>query len=113
MSEETLQLYSHAMAVLAGILFWAGFLMFGFIARRYHVVFNKSTFHTLLMTAPSGILIYSVLLIMKSSLFVRNPDLSNLIQAVAYVSLILSASLCLAGILKFNRLLNELLKYKG
>ena len=112
MGEEALQLYSQGLAVAAGLIFWAGFMVFGFIARRYHVVFNKQTFHGLLMSAPSGILLYSVLLIMKTSLFVKNADISEAIQTAAYISLILSASLCLAGILKFNKLLDELLKYK-
>ena len=113
MSEEVLQLYSQALAVMSGILFWAGFLIFGFIARRYSTVFNKPTFHTLLMTAPSGILVYSVLLVLKSSLFVKNPDISWGIQTAAYIFLLLSAVLCLAAILKFGGVLNELLKYKG
>lgn len=113
MGEETLQLYSYLIAVVSGILFWAGFLIFGFIARRYSSVFNKPTFHGLLMFAPSGILIYSVLLILKSSLFIKSPELSGVIQITAYSFLVLSAALCLAGILKFNRLIDELLKYKG
>lgn len=113
MTDETLQLYSYLIAVISGILFWAGFLIFGFIARRYSSVFNKPTFHGLLMTAPSGILIYSVLLILKSSLFIKSPEMSAVIQVAAYSFLSLSAVLCLAGILKFNRLIDELLKYKG
>jgi hypothetical protein len=113
MTEETLQLYSYLIAVVSGILFWAGFLVFGFIARRYSSVFNKPTFHGLLMTAPSGILVYSILLILKSSLFVKNPAVSEAIQVTAYAFLALSGALCLAGILKFNRLIDELLKYKG
>jgi hypothetical protein len=113
MTDETLQLYSYLIAVVSGILFWAGFLIFGFIARRYSSVFNKPTFHALLMTAPSGILIYSVLLILKSSLFIKSPEMSAVIQVTAYSFLALSGALCLAGILKFNRLIDELLKYKG
>ena len=113
MTEETLQIYSYLAAVISGILFWVGFLVFGFIARRYSSVFNKPTFHGLLMTAPSGILAYSVLLILKSSLFVKSPELSNAIQVAACIFLALSGALCLAGILKFNRLVDELLKYKG
>jgi hypothetical protein len=113
MSEEVLQIYSQALAVLGGILFWAGFLIFGFIARRYSSVFNKPTFHTLLMTAPSGILAYSVLLILKGSLFVKDPDISGGIQAAAYIFLLVSAALCLAAILKFGSVLNELLKDRG
>lgn len=113
MNEQATQLYSSLLAVLSGIIFWAGFLVFGFIARRYSSVFNKQTFYGLLMTAPSGILIYSVLLILKSSLFVKSPEISSVIQITAYSFLVISAALCLAGILKFNKLIDELLKYKG
>jgi hypothetical protein len=113
MNETTIQLYSSLLAVVSGIVFWAGFLIFGFIARRYSSVFNRPTFYGLLMTAPSGILVYSVLLILKSSLFIKSPELGGMIQVAAYVCLVVSGALCLAAIMKFNRLLDELLKYKG
>ena len=113
MTEETLQIYSYLAAVVSGVLFWAGFLVFGFIARRYNSVFNKPTYHGFLMTAPSGILAYSMLMILKSSLFVKSPELSDIIQVSAYVLLAISGVFCLAGILKFGRLIDELLKYKG
>jgi hypothetical protein len=112
MAEESLQVYSYVMAVLSGIIFWAGFLIFGFIARRYSVVFNKSTFHVLLMTAPSGILLYSILLILRTSFFVKSPDVGSVIQIAAYLFFLLSAVICLAGVLKFNKLIDEVTKYK-
>ncbi len=113
MTEEALQLYSHVMAFMSGILFWAAFLVFGFIARRYKVVFNKETYHGLLMTAPSGILIYAILMILRSSMFIKQAQINDAIQITAYVFLLGSALLCLAGILKFGRLIDELQKYKG
>lgn len=113
MAEDSLQLYSYLMAVASGIVFWTGFMIFGLIARRYSSVFNKATFYGLLMAAPSGILIYSILLLLKSSLFIKNAELGNAIQLAAYFFLVLSGALCLAGILKFNRLIDELQKYKG
>jgi len=111
MNDQLIQAYVYAAGVLGGILFWAGFLIFGFIAKRYNVVFNKPTFHGLLMTAPSGILLYSVLLIIKATL--KNSQASDVIQITAYILLIISAGLCLFGIYKFNSLLTNLMKYKG
>ena len=111
MNEQVLQAYVYTAGVLGGILFWVGFLIFGFIARRYNVVFNKPTFHGLLMTAPSGILLYSILLIIKTTL--KSTQASDVIQITAYILLIISAVLCLFGIYKFNSLLTKLMKYKG
>jgi hypothetical protein len=113
MSDQVLQLYINVTAILSGILFWAGFLVFGFIAKRYHVVFNKTTFHGLLMTAPSGILAYSVLMIIKSSMLLKDAAVNNAIQLTAYGFLLASAVLCLFAIIKFSGLIDELLKYKG
>jgi hypothetical protein len=113
MREEMLQIYTNGAAFLSGIIFWAGFMVFGFIARRYNMVFNKSTFHGLLMVAPSGILIYSVLMVIKFSAVIKDPAVNNVLQWAAYIFLFLSAALCLFAIIKFSRLLDSLLKYEG
>ena len=113
MTDQMIQFYTNVAAILSGIFFWAGFLIFGFIARRYNVVFNKQTFHGLLMTAPSGILIYSILMTVKFSMIIKDPAVNNLMQVTAYGFLTLSALLCLFGIAKFSSLLNSLLKYEG
>jgi hypothetical protein len=112
MANNLMQLYTNAAAVASGIFFWAAFLVFGFIARRYSVVFKKATFHTTLMIAPSGILFYSLLIMIKSSPLVKSAAVNSVIQTAACGLLFLSAVLCFAGILKFNSLLSELLKYK-
>ncbi|MGD0566653.1 MAG: hypothetical protein ABSA34_04890 [Candidatus Goldiibacteriota bacterium] len=112
MSDNLAQLLINAEAVASGILFWAGFLVFGFIARRYSVVFKRATFHTLLMTAPSGILLYALLMMIKSSPVIKDASTNMIIQDSAYGVLLISAVFCLAGIIKFNSLIDELLKYK-
>jgi hypothetical protein len=112
MAVDLMQLYTNMSAVASGIFFWAAFLIFGFIARRYSTVFKKATFYTALMIAPSGILLYSVLIMIKSSPLVKSAAANAAIQTTACGLLFLSAVFCLAGILKFNSLLNELLKYK-
>ncbi|PKL90801.1 MAG: hypothetical protein CVV21_10995 [Candidatus Goldiibacteriota bacterium HGW-Goldbacteria-1] len=113
MTEELLQAYSLVMAVAGGIFFWAGFIVFGMIARKYNVVFNKSTYYGLMMAAPSGILIYSVLLVFRAAVFTKNSAVNSWIQMFAYISLFISAALCVAAVMKFSRLLDELEKYRG
>ena len=112
MTDDLIQLYINAAAVASGIFFWAGFLVFGFIARRYSLVFKRATFHTSLMIAPSGILLYAVLMMIKSSPMIKDPAANMIIQGAACGLLFISAVFCLAGILKFNSLIDELLKYK-
>ncbi|HRU38301.1 MAG TPA: hypothetical protein P5511_00380 [Candidatus Goldiibacteriota bacterium] len=110
MAEETMQLVTYLMAVLAGVLFWLGFMFFGFVAQRYSRVFNRATFHGILMAAPVGILGYVALLIIKSAVFARNQEAGAFLQTAAYISLLISGALCLAGTLKFNGVLNALLR---
>jgi len=113
MTEELLQAYSLIMAVAGGVFFWVGFIIFGMTARRYSVVFNKSTYYGLMMAAPSGILIYSVLLVFRSAVFIKNTAVNSWIQIFAYVFLFISAALCVAAVMKFSKLLDELEKYRG
>lgn len=110
--EQVLQIYNSAALILSGILFWAGFLIFGFIAKRYSKVFNKNTFYILLLLAPSGILLYAILLLFKTSLIVKDFRVNDIILIVAYVFLVLSSVLCFLAVYKFNKVLNELLKYE-
>lgn len=109
---QTLQFYSHIIAILSGIIFWIGFFIFGMIAYRYSKVFNKQTFYLFMMIAPSGILLYSLLLIIKISVTYNNPALNNIIQIMAYLFFVLSVFLTFISVLKFNSILDSLLKYR-
>jgi len=109
--EDILQIISYIAAILSGIVFWAGFLILGLITRRYSVVFKKNTMHMLLMLAPSGILIYSILLILRASFAASAQAWGAAIQASAYFFFVLSAFLCFAALFRFNRILKELLSY--
>ncbi len=111
--EQTLQIYSYMMAILSGLFFWAGFFIFGLIAYRYSKVFNKQTFYIFLMLAPSGILLYSILLMIKISFASGSPEFNNIIQIIAYLFFVLSAVFTLVAILRFNNILDALMKYKG
>ncbi len=110
--EQALQVYNSLSLVTSGILFWSGFLIFGFIAKRYSKVFNKNTFYALLLIAPSGILIYSILLIFRASLIVKDAKINDIILIIAYLFFVLSSLFCFISVFKFNKILNELLKYE-
>ncbi len=111
--EQTLQLYTYIISIMSGLLFWVGFFIIGIIAYKYSRVFNKQTFYIFMMAAPSGILLYSLLLIVKISFASSNPQLNNIIQIIAYLFFIISVFLTLISILRFNNILDMLLKYKG
>ncbi len=113
MTTAWMQAFSDITAVVSGILFWAGFLILGLIARRYTIVFNKSTFHSVLMLSPSGILLYSILLIIKGSVFAKDPSAGAVLQYAAYICFFISSLFCLAAVIKFTSLLGELQKYRG
>ncbi|MFP4466194.1 MAG: hypothetical protein ACLFP1_04010 [Candidatus Goldiibacteriota bacterium] len=113
MGGNEMQIASHLFSVFGGMFFWAAFFVFGLIARRYSIVFNKQTYYMLLMLAPSGILVYSILLIMKTSVLIKDPAAGNILQLAAYGFLLISGIICFAGIWKFNRLLTKLIQYKG
>ncbi len=110
--EQILQVYNSLSLVMSGILFWAGFLIFGFNAKRYSRVFNKNTFYVLLLIAPSGILIYSILLIFRTSLIVKDTKINDIFLIIAYLFFVLSSLFCFISVFKFNKILNELLKYQ-
>ncbi len=113
MDSEFLSVYGNAAAVASAVLFWAGFLVFGLVAKRYNVVFNRSTFHALIMAAPSGILLYALLILARGAFFSNDAAVAAFLQNAGYAALLISAVSCLAGVMKFNALIGELLKYRG
>lgn len=111
MTNEAINVFSDAMALLSGVLFWLAFVIFGFIARRYSAVFSKKTYYGLMMLAPSGILVYSALLVVKRYVLFRYPAAGEVAQLAAYVFLFVSAAFTLWAVMNFNRLLDALSRY--
>ena len=91
MSEELLRDLSNYLAVLGGLALWIGFLALGLVAKRYEGVFGRPTGWLFLTIAPSGVLVYALLVVVKIS---RGGVAEELI---AYLALALSGLLCLAG----------------
>ena len=104
MSEELLKNLSDYLALLGGLTFWLGFLALGLVAKRYETVFRKSTAWLFLALAPSGVLLYALLVVVRIS------ETGMVEKLVAYFALALSGLLCLAGAARFHGVLTMLVK---
>jgi hypothetical protein len=96
---------SYLMAIFGSIFMWINYALFGLIARRYGQVFGKVTYSTLLILAPTGLLVYTLFLIFKATPLLSDPDLAAITQWVAYLALLASGFFCLVGIGRFSRVL--------
>ncbi|MBN1596016.1 hypothetical protein JW933_08840 [candidate division FCPU426 bacterium] len=106
MEEQIWEASSYIVAILGSILLWISYALFGLIARRYRQVFNRATYSTLLILAPTGLLVYTLFLIFKATPIMGDPALANLAQWVAYIALLASGFFCLVGTMKFSSVLS-------
>ena len=98
---------SYLVAVFGSLLLWISYGLFGLIARRYRQVFGCSTYSTLVILAPSGLLIYTLFLVFKVTPLLENPALANTVQKIAYAGLLASGVFCLVGVAKFASVLSK------
>ena len=98
---------SYLVAISGSVFLWISYAIFGFIARRYRQVFNRLTYHTLLISAPTGLLFYTLFLVFKATPLLADPKLANLAQWAAYCALLASGFLCLLGVAKFSSVLSQ------
>ncbi|MCD4813998.1 hypothetical protein K8S19_09960 [bacterium] len=101
MEDQIWEASSYLVAIMGSIFLWINYALFGLIARRYGQVFNKITYSTLLIMAPTGILVYTLFLIFKATPLLSDPKLAELAQWTAYLALVASGFLCLVGIARF------------
>ncbi len=106
MQEQVWEAASYLVAILGSLSLWISYAIFGLIARRYHQVFNRLTYHTLLFSAPTGLLIYTLFLVFKATPLLADPKLADLAQWLAYFALLASGLLCLLGAVKFSSVLS-------
>jgi hypothetical protein len=106
MPEQIWEAASYLVAILGSICLWVSYALFGLIARRYRQVFNRLTYSTLLIAAPTGILVYTLFLIFKATPLLNDPKLAGLAQWVAYIALLASGLFCLVGTIKFSSVLS-------
>lgn len=107
MQDQIWEASSYLVAIMGSIFLWINYALFGLIARRYGQVFNKMTYSTLLILAPTGILIYTLFLIFKATPLLSEPKLAELAQWIAYLALVASGFLCLVGIARFSSVLSN------
>jgi hypothetical protein len=110
MQEQVWEAASYLVAIFGSILLWVSYALFGMIARRYRQVFNRATYSTLLMAAPTGLLIYTIFLVFKATPLLDDPKLAELAQWVAYIALLASGFLCLVATAKFSSVLSFVTK---
>jgi hypothetical protein len=101
---------SYVVAVFGSILLWVSYACFGLISRRYQQVFGRTTYHTLIMLAPSGLLVYTVFLILKATPVLEDPWLAQRAQWIAYLALVASGLCCLVGVARFASVLRQVTK---
>lgn len=104
---------SYLVAVFGSLLLWANYALFGLIARRYAQVFGRATYSTLIITAPSGLLLYTLFLVLKATPVLDAPAAAAAAQWAAYLALLGSGLLCLLGTARFAAVLASVTRRRG
>ncbi len=97
-----LGLVSSLIMIIAAILLWITFILFGVIAKRYEIVLRKSTGWQFIMVAPSGILVFAIIML-YSSIVAGKLKMGITEAEIAYGLFFLSGILSLIGALNFRR----------
>jgi hypothetical protein len=101
---------SYLVSIFGSILLWISYAIFGLIARRYRQVFGHTTYSTLLILAPSGLLFYTLYLILKATPVLDTPSVSRAAEWLAYFALLGSGAFCLLGVARFSSVLTRITK---
>jgi hypothetical protein len=109
MNANFLETLSSLIAIAGALLLWVSYVILGLIASRYQRVFHQNTMGQLLMVAPTGILIYSCFLILKTTPLVDDPGLLAVCQWIAYLALCASGVLCAWGTQRFARVYKSIM----
>ncbi len=107
MNEQMWEAASYLVAIFGSILLWINYALFGLIARRYGQVFGKITYSSLLILAPTGLLVYTLFLILKATPLLQDAQAAQVAEWVAYLALVASGFFCLLGIARFSGVLGQ------
>lgn len=110
MNEQLWEGASYLVAIGGSLLLWVNYALVGLIARRYGQVFQRATYSTLLILAPTGLLVYTLFLIFKATPLLADPKLAAFAQLLAYLCLLASGFFCLLGVGRFASVLGRVLK---
>ncbi len=98
---------SYLVAVFGSIVLWISYALFGLITRRYKQVFGRATYSGLIIAAPSGLLVYTLFLILKATPVLSDPAVAKSTEWFAYLALLASGFFCLVGVAKFAGVLRQ------
>ncbi len=107
MREPMWEAAGYAITIAGSICLWGSYALMGLIARRYGEVFQRTTWGSLLIFAPLGILVYTLLLMLAATPLLPDPRLAHWAQGIGYFSLIASGLLCLIGVGRFAAVFNQ------
>lgn len=96
----------NALSLLGALMLWGTFFLLGIIARRYELVFQKWTGWKSMMLAPSGILVYVV--IVTAGWWNASPALQPVLDGIAYTALVLSALATWVVVARFHKVIRQL-----
>jgi len=91
------------LAVCGGLCLWGAFLCLALVARRYEVIFQRMTQWRLMALAPSGLLVYCLLVVVGVG-----SGGNEAARSVAYWLLFISGFLCLVAARRFAMILVSL-----
>lgn len=106
----SLGLLSSNIMIIAAVLLWLTFLIFGIIAKRYEVVLRKKTGWQFIIVSPSGILVFAVIMF-YSSVILGKLKMGMIESTIGYGLFLISSVFSLIGALNFRRVISP--KKKG
>ncbi len=101
---------SSIIMIVAAILLWLTFLIFGIIAKRYEVVLRKKTGWQFIILSPSGILVFAITML-YSSVILGKLKMGTLESTIGYGLFVISSVFSFIGALNFRRVVSP--KKKG
>jgi hypothetical protein len=97
--------FTSFIAILGGLILWAGFILMGLVSRRFELAYGIVTHWLFQMIAPAGVCIY---LAMQSIASIRHQNMGPIELWTGYTLMIWSSILCLWGAYRFYRLFCQL-----
>uniref|UniRef100_A0A7C4U8U4 Uncharacterized protein n=1 Tax=candidate division WOR-3 bacterium TaxID=2052148 RepID=A0A7C4U8U4_UNCW3 len=96
---------SSIIMILAAVLLWLTFLIFGIIAKRYEVVLRKKTGWQFIIASPSGILIFAIIML-YSNVILGKLKMGFIESLIGYGLFLISSFFSLLGALNFRKVVS-------
>ena len=110
MSYESLSQWGDIFALSGSIIIWFGLIIFGYIAKKYETMFGKKTNWIIYVLAPTGVLLYAIIMAYYYTTIGSLPKKTLLLgltvfpQITAYALTFLSALFILWCSLNFKKI---------